>query len=378
MQVDPPLLHQSLTMAKRHLLRQQRSEGNLNYQYDWQSRAHTEGDQVVRQAGALWGLALVYHYQGDPAALAACRAGLDFFRRRSRLTAAKGRYLCYPGDEFGHMGTVPLVALAVIELLRCDGFGADTAEAGVFLDELLTYLLEQQDDNGLWPNFYRLEDGSGYGAPSPYFDGETLLALARAARYLERRELTGPILRGAASAYRRHVLLSLRKDHHSHNARAFYHWGSMAYYELAGLPGVDRREFSDIVFYLSDWMLDVCLLGEKSSNTSATLEGLIHAYALAADEGEFERAEKYREAILRCLTKNLSLQAGSPLAGDFVDPCPPDEIARGGVQHLPNQPLLRIDFAQHHLHATLLALRLLFAEAQSAAARPVQREDLLG
>ena len=57
-------------------------------------------------------------------------------------------------------------------------------------------------------SFYRqylLNSGEGWGEPSPYFDGEILLALVKAARYLQRDDLQPLVLRAAEASYAAHA-----------------------------------------------------------------------------------------------------------------------------------------------------------------------------
>ena len=257
------------------------------------------------------------------------------------------------------MGTVALVALAVLEYLR-GGPALEPAEAARWsrrLDEYLRFLLHGRHPSGLWHGGYTLDEGVACGAPSPFFDDESLLALARAARHLKRGELVDDIMRAAASGNRRNVLLALRRDPGASTVRTYYQWATMAFYEMLEADWRGAGQFVDVTYYMTDHMVQACGIASSPYNTGATLEGIVHAYALASSRGDRSRAREYRKVVEQGLANALSLQIGSERANAFIRRGAPwDEGAIGGIQFYPDQPLLRIDFAQHHLHAVLLSL----------------------
>lgn len=352
-------LELSLDSGARFLVSMQKQAGNFEYEYDWARRAYSELDNQVRQAAALWGLTVILSQRPDPALAGACRAGLEFFAAHSACNQAGGRYVRYPGAEVGQMGTVALVSLAVLEYLR-GGPALDPAEAARWyrqLDEYLRFLLDGRHPSGLWHGGYTLDKGEAVGEPSPFFDGESLLALARAARHLDRGELVDDIMLAAASGYRRNVLLALRRDPGAYSVRTYYQWATMAFYEMVEAGWTGAGQFVDVMYYMTDHMVQACGIGRSPYNIGATLEGIVHAYALASRRGARARAREYRDVVEQGLANALSLQIGSERANAFIcSGAPWDEAAIGGIQYYPDQPLLRIDFAQHHLHAVLLSL----------------------
>jgi hypothetical protein len=158
---------------------------------------------------------------------------------------------------------------------------------------------------------------------SLYFDGEALLALAKAARYLGRDDLR-PVL--AASAL-----------------------------ELASL--------APTVVELGDWVLDVHHVVDRERNTGYAVEGLVHAYVAATKLGDGEHAAKFRDAIEDILAHIMTWQIGAPHA----NACIRDVAAVGGVQNAESDPVLRIDVALHQLHAIMLTLAAFYPEAANAA-----------
>ncbi|MGA8259339.1 MAG: hypothetical protein WB783_03915 [Arenicellales bacterium] len=355
--VDREDLETCVVLCRRHLIAMQTAQGNFRYEYDWEKHEYSDDDAPVRQAGTLWGLANLNRLRPASVVYDICRRGLAFYDRHSGVTGAGGRFTTYPGERDGSAGSVALVALTLIELLRGATIDAvDAVRWRALLKEYLRYLLEIQLPDGRWPSQYDAA-GRPHGDPSPFFDGEALLALTRAARYLGLSGMEDAISRGAAGAYRRYILLALRGDQQSRAAIAYYQWGTMAMYEIVGARWSESERYEQLVYYLADWVCGVRRLGELKHNPAATLEGLIHAFDLARSGASPDQRRLYRETIEVCLQRMLSLQAGHPRAGSFVRRAPRIDPVIGGCQHKPERAKLRIDFALHQLHAAMLALQ---------------------
>ena len=56
-------LDQSLELGTKFLINHQKADGRFTYEYDWINEIFTQSDSPVRQAGAMWGLALIYQDQ---------------------------------------------------------------------------------------------------------------------------------------------------------------------------------------------------------------------------------------------------------------------------------------------------------------------------
>jgi len=358
--VTPHDLELCIALCRRHLEGLQTGRGNFLYEYNWETGVYSAEDNAVRQAGTLWGLANLFRLRPDPSLLEVCRRGLAFYEARPRAVSRVGRFATYPGERHSFTGSTALVALAVIELLRSRGVatGNERARWQALLDEYLAFLVAAQRRDGRWPARHDAATGEPSGEPSPYFDGETLLALTRAARHLGCPGLDDAIARGAAAGYRHYVLLALRRTLRSRQAIGYYQWGTMAMYEMIMAGWGCGGQYREAVAYLGEWMCGFQDLARRRGNPAASLEGLIHAYDLAAATGDEDHRRRFRAVIRVSLRSMLSLQVGHPLAGAFVRRAPPTGPAPGGCQHWPDRPLLRIDFAQHQLHACMLAAEL--------------------
>jgi len=360
--LDAAHLRESLILGTLFLLQHQKREGNFTYELDWVEGEYSSDDNSVRQAGAMWGLATIYQeFPGAEVRLAMERA-LGFFERHSRTTADGARYIVYPGETLGHLGTVALVALAHIDFLRA-GAGLSPerrAELETRLDEYLRFLLTARRDEGLFHARYRHEDGTPEGDPSPYYDGESLLALTKAARYLGRDDLRDVVREEAHVGYLRHNVEARRENADSPITKGYYQWSSMVYYELATSGWEDTDRYAFWIIDLADWMIDVHHTLKRRLNTAYAYEGIVPSYELARRSGDDTHRQKFRMVIAKGMAKLTSWQLGHPISNGCIPDDIDDPFARGGVQNHHAEPLLRIDVTQHQMHAVLLARRYVY------------------
>jgi UDP-N-acetylmuramoyl-tripeptide--D-alanyl-D-alanine ligase len=352
-------LNRSLDLAGRFLMAHQKPAGNFNYEYDYSTKAFSPDDNDVRQAGALWGISLLLQDRHSPELQQAVERGLAFFEEHSRRTKGGRRCVTYPGVDQGGTGTIALVALAHIEYLRSLPAGQDDAQQGyrLRLREYLKQLEAGLRDDGVWYGDYDSKNCRVGGEPSPYADGEALLALVKAAKYLGYKELEPTILRAAAAGRKRNIDDALAAHPDSDTTKGYYQWSSMAFYEMvtSDMPGV--QSYGDTLLRLADWMIDEHDTLWRFRNTGYAYEGIIHAYAYAKQRGDEARVKKYGCVIDVGLSRLLSWQVGGPLASSFANRGKDDRLALGGVQNEARAAPLRIDVTQHQSHAVLLALR---------------------
>ena len=351
-------LDQAIALGRDHLVHNQLPEGNFVYEYDWRTERTTRGDSEVRQAGAFWGLSLVHLERPTDETRAALQKAVHFWRSHEVKHEDGRRWLHYPTSRSGHLGTLSLVALAHVELLRSGDPAFDAAALKAALDGYLAQMIWLQRDDGLFHVDFRLEDGQGYGEPSPYADGEALLAMARIARHLGRDDLWPRVELSAIAGWTFNVEKALKADPDSDTTKGYYQWGSMAWHELVQSGRPRSAMWGDRLIDLAVWMIDTHATLKRSRNTAYAYEGIVPAYAVAR-EREDPRAEKLGCVVQLGLRKLASWQIGHPLANAYVAVAPAnDPRALGGVQNKDDESLLRIDVVQHQTHANLLARRL--------------------
>ncbi|HXK16787.1 MAG TPA: hypothetical protein VNG33_03200 [Polyangiaceae bacterium] len=355
------VLTRSIKLGTGFLLAHQKPAGNFDYEYDWRNHSLSDDDQETRQAGALWGLTLLYQDEQRPDLAAAIERGLGYFNEHSLLVKG-ARCTVYPGSDVGHSGTVALVALAHIEYLRA-ARELPSSERELLdqrLGEYLQLLKQSIFPNGLFYADYELTKCKPQGDSSPYYDGEALLALVKAAKYLGRTELLPTIMRSAAAGKALNIDQARVDEPDSDVTKGYYQWSSMAFYELATSDFPGTKIYGDALLELADWIIDTHRILTRNRNTGYAYEGIIHAYALAKQRGD-ARTAKYGCVIDLGLEHLLSWQVGSPIANRYTAAASlADSKALGGVQNEPFDAALRIDVTQHQMHATQLARQYVY------------------
>ena len=226
-------------------------------------------------------------------------------------------------------------------------------------------------------------------AASPYFDGESLLAITKAAKYLGPAYAhLWPVAAGTARRLRElHVVGPLRKHRDPSETKGVYQWLSMSLHELATVKfGSGRTERYDLpaslrslhrvdelggwLIDLGVWMVDVHRTLDRSANTGYAYEGLVPAWAWGAHVLSGRGADanprlartvqSFHCTIHRGLDRLIGWQVGmgAEAASDHWDGL----SGRGGVQNRANDSGLRIDVTQHQMHATILARRFLYPD----------------
>ena len=358
------VLSRSLELDVSFLLQHQRPVGNFDYEYDYLTKQSSNDDNEVRQAGALWGLALNYQNGRTAKLQAGIERGLGFFEKHSTEHGGR-RCAHYPGADLGSTGTVALVALAYIDYLRTPPQGVTEKALAPYqaqLDQYLTHLEGSLRPDGLWYGQYDTKDCSASGEPSSYSDGEALLALVKAFKYLGYARLEPTIRRAAAAGKKLNIDAALAADSDSDVTKGYYQWSTMAFYELATANLADTSSYGDTVLRLADWMIDVHGTLWRLRNTGYAYEGIIHAYALAKQRHDAARVAKYGCIIDLGMSRLLNWQVGGPLASDFAARGKDDPLALGGAQNEARDAALRIDVTQHQSHATILALRYVYVD----------------
>ena len=362
------ILDRSLELGTQFMLNHQNSEGNFTYIYDWLKKTYDTGDSQVRQAGAMWGLATIYNDAPNPEVGAAVEKAMDFFAQNSKLTLDGQRYVTYPGDKAGRIGTVALCALSHIDYLRAAKSQITEEKFQNYqqlLEEYLRFLVRARIQTGpkagLWHRSYSISSGHPHGQPSPYFDGESLLALIKAAKYMGREDLQPIIIASADAGYHHNIQEALKEDPDSSITKGYYQWSSMAFFEIATSDWPNTEKYADYVIDLANWMIDVHKTLERTRNTAYAYEGIIHAYQLAVQRNDAQHTKKFAHVIEVGLTKLTSWQIGSPLMNKFIRSQPTNNpLAIGGVQNHSRESPLRIDVAQHQMHAVILARRYVY------------------
>jgi hypothetical protein len=348
-------LDQAVALGGRYLVASQKSEGNFVYEVDWTTGAEKGGDNAVRQAGAVWGLAL-WHQEGVADALAPLDRALAWWRANRRSDDQGQSWLAYQTEPSGQMGTVALIGLALVDRLSAPQ-GLDEARKAdwtSWLDEMLTFARRARLPAGGFADRYQADSGQLARSSNPYVDGELLLLLARAGRQLGRQDCLTDAVAWAPVDYERNVTVPRAKDPDPDTTKGYYQWGSMSWHQLA-MAGHDAERLGGWLVELAHWMIDVHHTLDRRRNTAYAYEGILSAMAWARQSGDTASAAKFACTAHQGMRKLFSWQIGHPLAMPQLANAP--ERYAGGVQNEKGDPVLRIDVTQHQLHAAILARR---------------------
>jgi len=353
-------LDEAIAAGRGFLLEHQTPRGDFTYEYDVASKEATLGGSQVRQAGALWGLALAHQAEPADRTHRAIEKGLGFWVEHSMADGGK-RWLVYPGEPVGSTGTVALVLLTLVDFLRAEHPNPQRDRWEKLADELTAFLLSLRQDDGHFHSRYAMSTGRGIGPGSPYYDGETLLALAKSARHRDLADELVPVLRHSAEAmYQGYVVEARKKEDDSATTKGFYQWGSMAFREMHAAGWDEGEVFAQRTVDLAHWMIDVHRTLTRRKNTAYAHEGIATAYELAGKLGDDAAQKKFRRVLDRGLGKLITWQIGGPAPNDYAKRFADDPRARGGEMNAKDDGVLRIDVTQHQVHAMILARRYVF------------------
>eukprot|EP00929_Paragymnodinium_shiwhaense_P057791 TRINITY_DN28942_c1_g3_i1.p1 TRINITY_DN28942_c1_g3~~TRINITY_DN28942_c1_g3_i1.p1 ORF type:complete len:955 (+),score=204.03 TRINITY_DN28942_c1_g3_i1:44-2908(+) len=378
-------LEQSLELGSKFLLKWQKDDGSFRYLYDWLHGAWTPGDSSVRQAGALWGIALTHRfYKPTAAGRDAIEKALEFWLTHSEEGPTyEGQATLMPrmeGEDEVTTGVVALTSLSLIEHLQSN-IELPAAVRKVRedqLDKYLRFLCWMQMDNGLISQSYELASETSAESSSPYYDGEALLAMTKAARELGRTWLIPVIQKAAEGMTQKHVVRALHRDEDSKETKGFFQWSCMAFAEYYKARWPDFEVYGDAALLLANWMVYTHDPVRKPKNTGYAIEGLMSAYGIAQLRGSQEPeavSDALRHVVDVVLYKLTGWQIGHPhskLVNPFLQTHTEgetDPLAFGGVMNgaaalddcdpsgeCPH--MLRIDVTQHQMHAVMMALDL--------------------
>jgi len=376
------MLEKSYDLGSAFLVKNQTPEGNFYYQYDWISKTYDPSDHQTRQAGALWGVALCYQHKQTPEAKAVLDKGLKYFFDRTIEGPEKSLLFKYKNDPKMISGTIALVGLSIIEYLRTDqSLPPDyKKELTQKLEGYLNFLKWMQLDNGHFSKEYTIDGKERSKKWLGYYDGESLLCLCKAAKYLGYKDLIPVIEKAARATAEFYTVTSWKKKQDPDETKSFYQWGSMSYLEYVDAGWKDADLFADVTLALSWWMVHTHEVLKKGRNTAYALEGLISAYHIADKRKDIKAMVDLLYAIDRNFDKLTAWQVGGPLAKEnpFLVANPTDDkMAIGGVMNEKDKAPLRIDVTQHQMHSVIMALDYAYKSGSdfSSAKLPADKDD---
>lgn len=288
----------------------------------------------------------------------------------------------YPGQDPQKMGSVALLALAHIEVLRRPEELESEQEKQTLeahLEGYLKAILAARTGKHNFHMYYHSKGGTHFGPTSAYYDGECLLALVKAAKYLGHDHLWPQIKASAEAGWHKNVVKGLdfgegkvQPVHESDGEKAkkrlmgYYQWSNMAWYEAMGTKDPDFSKYASRQLRYSGYILQKTKTS-GTGNKGFLFEGIIPAYVTAVQVGDKKAEREFACGIRQGVANLHRLMVGHTKADGLKEQSKADnfddERAQGGAQGSLKSGALRIDTTQHQLHALLMAKRLVQRQA---------------
>ncbi|NLH49263.1 MAG: hypothetical protein GX444_11765 [Myxococcales bacterium] len=381
--VNRDILSKTFELGDGFLVRNQKPAGNFNYMYDWLTKTWVADDNQVRQGGALWGVALCHKYKPAKESKAALDKGIKYWFDQTIPGPEGSLTVKYQNDANTETGTVALIALSIIEYLQVEKNipAAYEKELRAKLTGYLHFLRWMQLDNGHFSESFNLESAKRKDKSSPYFDGEAMLCLCKAARYLDYKDLIPTIEKAARATAEDYTVKAWKSDPDSALTKGFYQWGSMSFVEYYESKWKDYELFGDTTQALAWWMVHTHDTMSRRRNHAYALEGLISAYRISKLRKDVPAMTDLLYVIDRSIYKLTSWQIGGPLENVnkfLVDNKTNDPVALGGIMNAAKaypdkapkkgdtRHELRIDVTQHQMHVVTLALTHVYPPDEKA------------
>jgi UDP-N-acetylmuramoyl-tripeptide--D-alanyl-D-alanine ligase len=362
-------LIQSIEAARAYYLSQQKQDGRFTYLLNLVTGNTSDDNNSVRQAGALWGLSCLNRDRFNEPTRRALLLGMDYYAKSTRILPTGEQCSSPFGEENITTGTIALYCLSIVEFLRgqADTLPADTKEKlNRQLDLHLAFLKSQELPDGSWCRSYNVPSGVRNNEASPYYDGETLLAYCKAARYCGRTDLLERINDSLPRLVERYLTDIWLNQGDTDDTKGFYQWGCMAYDEYVAAGWEPCGDVAALAAKaLTWWQLEDNHLEIRGGNVGYAVEGLMATWRIAKLKGDTETMAVCEAVTKRIMARLMTLQVGGP----FVD-CNPNlknlpkaaSKSFGGIVASRDQLVVRIDVVQHQLHAMLMMLKELYTE----------------
>lgn len=347
-------LARTIDRLAAYIVYRQLPTGWFSYQYEPSIDTYIEDDNLVRQAGVAWVLAIHGRDYDKTASLGASEKALKRLAARVvDLPDVPGAGFVVGRKDRHKLGITALTALGMFDHPADEKF----AETRRKLIEGI-YWLQRPSGKFItaFPPTRKLSD-------QYYFPGEALLALVRSYEHQPSQR--------AVDAF--NAAFKFYPQFFRDNPMPpFVPWQAQAFVRMA-IP-TKKRAYADYVFEMTDWLLTKqytpqnCPWPELRGGiaayvnappgvaTAAYLEGIADALLLARTFGDQERAVRYETAVRLAARFVMQLQI-RPEEAYYIHSLP-DSV--WGVRTTLTRNHLRIDHTQHALMALMKVRRVLF------------------
>lgn len=340
-------LRESAVRQGGWLITNQKPEGDIVYEMVSATATPTEDNNIVRQAGVLYGLAQLSNTSETPQLSGAFEKNLEYFRGITATVSAERAAIEL--DGYRPSNATALVVLGLTEYMDADK-SRQTTQNLEYLTRLTNYLISTQASHSAYFN-----DLIPTPKESDYNNGETMYALIRSFR-ITNDPATIESVRKAAEYFMDHYGTS------DFNA-SFFSWGMAGFSYLYRVDPRDEywqflRAYADKYLHERGEWYEYALAGRKDAEippgAAVYQEGVAHI-AWIAKEKESDLNRKLSRHMVRVLEYLLRYEVNSPVGKYAVE----DTRMNGAICATATCETTRIDFMQHYISAILLYLRFL-------------------
>jgi len=327
-------------------VRNQKPDGNFVYEQISATGEETENNNIVRQAGALYGLGHIYRFVKDPSIQEAFERGLEYFKTLSSTPSADAIAITHEGRTFTN--ATALVVLGLSEYMEADD-RLKTTKNLEYLVRLSNYLISTQTQEGTYIDSYIPEP-----SVSDYTNGEAMYALMRSYNLTQKEVYLASVTRMANYAIEHYGTQKF-------NAQ-FFSWSMAGFaYLYKAVPEERYWKYMvsavDLYFQSLGKMYDAYLLDNEfyvsiSPGSSVFLEGIDHVGWVAKNK-DLVLYKKLQTHTKRVLEYLLRYEINSPYGTYKSD----DSRVHGAICSKDTCETTRIDFMQHNVSAMYLYLR---------------------
>ncbi len=337
------------------LFRANRPDGRFDDGYLPALQRKVEGDNYLRQAGAAFALARAARFTGDQRYANVARQAVLTLLIDTATDDKKGqRYTSLPSVAVNRLASAGMLVLAINELPQ------PAEELLEKSEQLCAFIQGQRRADGSLAATDNLDDAADLDAVN-HHPGLALYALMRSQQYRPAPWKTDLV---------RQALAYYRPWWHKNKNAAFVAAQTMAYAEVYLLTG--DAGCLEFVREMSDWLCDLqymtlvpdqpfsfggfmtfadgrAIPTEPSIGAAAYAESLADACRAARKANDLPRAQRYREALERCLQFVTTLQYTEANTQHFATWYRPRVV--GGFHASHQDGNLRIDATQHAVSA---------------------------
>lgn len=344
-------------LAGKWMCNNVREDGRMTYKYWPSSATESKANNMIRQWMATVALIRYGISEGNQDILSLAENNIDYNIKHFYKEVDGFGLICYQDQV--KLGALALAGLAILEHPEREKWKLQERALQKTIDSLW-------NEDGSITSFFIPEGDMRF---QNFYPGEALLYWAA----LYEKERDPQLLQKIMKSFEYYRQWHLNPENRN---PAFIPWHTQAYYIIWKITG--HQPLKDFIFEMNDWLLPVQqvsdypvypdILGRfydpdrpfgppHSSSTGVYLEGLIDAFELAREVGDYDRMNNYRTAINWGLRSVIQLQFTDAIDMFYVSPSM-KKYVEGGIRTTVYNNEIRCDNVQHNLMAALKILEV--------------------